>query len=43
MKVVPEIRGQVQLVKNLASYVYKIYRVFISILLDGMAIHVIDE
>ena len=33
-RLVPEIRGQVQLVKNLSSYHYKIYRVFSSILLE---------
>ena len=33
-RVVPEIRGQVQLVTNLASYLYKMYRVFISVLLE---------
>ena len=32
--VVREIRGQVQLVKKLASYQYKMYRVFISVLLE---------
>ena len=40
MRVVPDIRGQVQLVNNLASYRYKMYRVFISVLLEvsGMKI-----
>ena len=33
-RVVPEIRGQVQLVKTFSSYLYKIYHVFSSILLE---------
>ena len=41
-RVVPEIRGQVQLVKNLVTYLYKMYRVFISMLLEVNCMKIVE-
>ena len=41
-EVFPEIRGQVQLVKNLATYLYKMYRVFISIILEANGMKIVE-
>ena len=42
MRVVPEIHGQVQLVKDLATYLYKMHHVFISILLEVNGMKIVE-
>ena len=41
-RVIPEIRRQVRLVKNLASYLYEVYRVVSSILLEVNDLKVVE-
>ena len=41
-RVVPEIRRQVQLVRNLVSYLYKMYSVFSSILLEVKHLKIVE-
>ena len=41
--IVQEIRGQVQIVKNLATYLYKTYRVFINILFEENDMKIVEK